>query len=314
MPPTRAVTYGSTLVFNAANFETTPDIQTDTLANVARKLVMTPLATADHPGPTAEYDRIRYTIIEAVRRSFVGSPEAWGVTLLARMFTKTPNAWPLSSEKYTHLDPGIIPTIYIICPNPVVIESEIAAICSETWLRVEVHQGGVTVFSGGCVGYERRVSMGRSISCTGSAAVGTLGGWVTDVSTGEKLAITAGHVVMGNRIGTLSRLPHTEHGQQVVQPADHDWDGILQEAERSAHKAYEKSNTCGFLDPKLNQKYEKAQSKLSAMKALAHSRELGVVTFGTVGVVALYESPATHGAGRETWRWKDYALISANPG
>ncbi|RPB21756.1 hypothetical protein L211DRAFT_869773 [Terfezia boudieri ATCC MYA-4762] len=249
MPPTRTVTYGSTLVFNAANFETAPDIQSDTLAIVVRKLVMTPLTTADHPGPTAEYDRIRHTIIEALRRSFLGSPEAWGVTLLARRLTITPNAWPFSGEQYAHLDPGIVPSIYIICPNPVVIESEIAAICSETWLRVEVHQGGVTAFSGGCVAYEPRVSMGRSISCTGSAAVGTLGGWVTDVSTGEKLAITAGHVVMGNRIGTLSRLPHTEHDQQVVQPADHDWDGILQEAEKSAHRAHERTSCAAKQKP-----------------------------------------------------------------
>jgi len=156
--------------------------------------------------------------------------------------------------------------------------------------------------------------MGRGISCTGAAAVGTLGGWVTDVSTGEKLALTAGNVVMGHRIGALSRLPHTEHGQQVVKPADNDWDGILQEGERKAHDAYEKSDRCGFLNPKLNQIYEKAQSKLSAMKVLAHSRELGAVTIGTVGVVALHESPASHGGEREAWRWKDYALISANAG
>ena len=156
--------------------------------------------------------------------------------------------------------------------------------------------------------------MGRSISCTGSAAVGTLGGWVTDVNTGEKLAITAGHVVMGHRIGALSRLPHTENGQRVVQPADHDWDNILQEAEMIARNAYELSNTCGFLDPKLNQKYEKAHSRVDAMKALAQSRELGTVKFATVGVVALNESPDTHATGREAWRWKDYALISAHAG
>ena len=81
---------------------------------------------------------------------------------------------------------------------------------------------------------------------------------------------------MGHRIRALSGFPHTEHDQQVVQPADHDWDDILQEAERNAHNAYEMSDSSGFLNAKLNQIHEKAQSKLSAMKAIAHSRELGI--------------------------------------
>ena len=53
---------------------------------------------------------------------------------------------------------------------------------------------------------------------------------------------------------------------------------------------------------------------MGATKALAQSRELGTVKFATVGVVALNESPATHATGREAWRWKDYALISAHAG
>lgn len=93
MPPTRTMRYGSTLVFNAADFETATDIQSDTLTDVVRNLVMTPLITADHPGPTEEYDRIRHTIMEAIRRSFARSAEAWGMTLLARTFTTTLNTW-----------------------------------------------------------------------------------------------------------------------------------------------------------------------------------------------------------------------------
>jgi len=49
----------------------------------------------------------------------------------------------------------------------------------------------------GCMGYEEKVTMGRSIGCANSFVLGSLGGWVKDIETQEKLAITAGHAVLG---------------------------------------------------------------------------------------------------------------------
>jgi len=121
--------------------------------------------------------------------------------------------------------------------------------------------------------------MGRSISSSRSSAVGTLGGWVTDINTGEKLGLTSGHVVMGHRIGSLTSLPHTVHEQQIVQPADDDWVTIVQEAEKSRRLAYEKSSMCGSLNPKLHEIHSNAESKLQALKELKSSRGLGTVLF-----------------------------------
>ena len=44
-----------------------------------------------------------------------------------------------------------------------------------------------------CMGYEEKVTMGCSIGCANSFVPGSLGGWVKDIATQEKLAITAGH-------------------------------------------------------------------------------------------------------------------------
>jgi len=96
----------------------------------------------------------------------------------------------------------------------------------------------------------------------------------------------------------LTSLLHTEHGQQIVQPADGDWVDTIQEAEESKRLTREKSSMCGFLNPKLNEMYERADGKLQALKELAGSRGLGTVLFSAVGVGACNGEASTGERGR----------------
>ncbi|KAF8435885.1 hypothetical protein BGX38DRAFT_1262552 [Terfezia claveryi] len=173
-------------------FETTSDTESDVPTNMIRNLVMTLLATADYPCPAGEYDRIRHTIVESVRRSFVGSSETWGVTLLTGTVTTTPNPGgdPESNYRNRHAR-------------------------GSRWKPTKgIH---IVVFSSGCVESEHGEEyLLYRVYCHRNP-------W----RLGNGLIIA------------LSKLPHTKHGQRVVQPADHDWDGLLQEAEASARNAYE---------------------------------------------------------------------------
>ena len=277
---------------------------------------MCSIKTEDHLQAIQEYQKVHGQLIGILREQskLQDTSSAWGLTLLGRKLMERTPAWSSHPEElsYSPQSTLITPTVFIVCLNPAMIEQEVATISIHCSLRIEIQSGEISLYSSsvlntGCKGYEEKVSMGRSLGCAGSFAPGSLGGWIIDVTSQEKFAITAGHVTLGHRYGQLKSLPYSESGQVIMQPADPDFDEILAEAEKQYGIAHVKSEQCGFMYPRLERPRLEMENRVNVLKDLSTQRMFGTVIHGSISIVTSEQDP-----GRKMW--KDYGIISALPG
>ncbi|KAF8425265.1 hypothetical protein EV426DRAFT_708890 [Tirmania nivea] len=310
-PPPPMLKFEGTVIFRPSRLEVDL-LDPGNRLSTTHRLAMCAIKVQDYLDAVEQYENVRRQLVKILQESFTldNTSSAWGLTLLGRKLIEKPSGWPDPVENSApHPALGLItPTVFIVCHDPAIIENRLAAISNECALRIEVQLGGIGLYSGrfnmGCKGYEEKVTMGRSIGCADSFLPGSLGGWVMDITTQEILAITAGHVVLGQRYGQLDALPYHESGQTIMQPADPDFEETLTEAERVLKTAHMKSEQCGFMNPKLEHYRLEAQTHVNKLKLLGAQRIFGTVLHGGVDIVTGSEDSNRR-------MFKDYGIISS---
>ncbi|RPB23492.1 hypothetical protein L211DRAFT_272729 [Terfezia boudieri ATCC MYA-4762] len=163
----------------------------------------------------------------------------------------------------------------IVCPSPKLLFPGLETLLpADTSLRIEIQRGSVQLHgneNSGCRGYEREVSMGRSIGCPGECYSGTLGGWVYDLETEERFGVTAGHVCLAAHVGRVDEFVITER-IAICQPSDTDFQCIAQGLAQAKLKSYAKSEEIGICHPKMEQRRLADDTRHESRKALDHAR------------------------------------------
>ncbi|KAF8429877.1 hypothetical protein BGX38DRAFT_410719 [Terfezia claveryi] len=202
-----------------------------------------------------------------------------------------------------------IPTILIVCPSPKLLFPGLETLLrADTLLRIEIQRGSVQLHSNensGCRGYEREVSMGRSIGCPGGCYSGTFGGWVYDLETEERFGVTAGHVCLAAHAARVYEFPLIiTEGIAICQPSDTDYQCIAQDLAQAKLKSYAKSEEIGFCHPKMEERRLEDDARHESWKALDYARHLGRIQYGVVDIDNCPNGVSS---------WKDYGLIAVVP-
>jgi len=266
------------------------------------------------------YQRLRPTLLSLLMQTQpVEIP--WGMTLVARKLVpglrlaaaRLNDSVELGMDYSTASAPKLeIPTILIVCLSPELLFPglETLLLADTSLLRFEIQRGSVQLHgneNSGCRGYEREVSMGRSIGCPGACYSGTFGGWVYDLQTQERFGVTAGHVCLATHVGRVDEFPLLVITERigVCQPSDADFQCIAQNLAQAELKSYAKSEKMGFCHPKMEQRRLADHTRHELWKALDHARYLGNVKYG---VIDIENCPSG------VCRWKDYGLIAVGSG
>ena len=313
MPALPQITIGSTFILRPRHFEIEyqqsvslhlPTRGQATNVPYSPALFVTAPITAYHAGEICHYHIVRPQILDILQRAFPESESSWGLTLIARVLSRV--TWASSDQVVN--DNYFTPTIYIVCSNPNLIINAIEGALQSCPLRCEIQKGSLDLLNEhGCRGYEREVSMGRSIGVQGDGSSGTMGGWIFDVNTSEMYGLTAGHVCLANQSRQLDGLPHSVAmaGTVIVQPSDEDYAAVSLELTKEAAKAHQQSEQMGFMHPLFESRRLVAEEEVQAFQAVCADRVFGKVIGSHVAII---NSPRTTAP-----QWKDYGLICPVP-